>query len=264
VDIVAFKRHLRERNLPCVLFGLCAFAALPVVMTSASRQEIVVGAASNLTAVFQALGPAFEAETGIRPIFTFASTAQLARQIENGAPIDVFAAADEEHVRDLAVKKLLLPNSVSTYADGALALWIPPSGRAVRGIEDLTQPQVRTIALANPKLAPYGEAAVEAMTRAKIWERVKDKIVYAENINMARQFGASGNADAVFTAYPLVTREKGTVLKVDAKLYEPIRQALGIVSATRDAASAQRFVEFLLHGKGRQFLKDFGYSTPRR
>jgi molybdate transport system substrate-binding protein len=150
-----------------------------------------------------------------------------------------------------------------------LALWVPPiahhnGGKGVQSIEDLASPDVRIIAVANPRLAPYGEAAVEALKRAHVWDRVNSKIVYAENINMARQYGASGNADAVFTAYPLVMREQGTVLKVAPTLYSPIRQTLGIVAGSAHPDAALRFVEYLLQGNGRVLLKDYGYGVPAR
>mgnify|MGYP003335114467 CR=1 FL=1 len=94
--------------------------------------------------------------------------------------------------------------------------------------------------------------------------RVRPKVVYAENINMARQYGASGNADAVFTAYPLVMQSQGTVVKVNAALYSPIRQSLGIVAAAKNGDAARRFADHLLRGAGHDILKSYGYSTPNR
>ncbi|MEQ1947147.1 MAG: molybdate ABC transporter substrate-binding protein [Bryobacteraceae bacterium] len=264
--MVAYTRHALLapwRSIFSLLVALCVVAP----GAAWAKEEVLIAAASNLTAAFQAMGPKFEAETGIHPVFNFGSTAQLARQIQNGAPMDVFAAADEEHVRELEAAHLLVPGSVAEYAQGALALWVPPGTAAapvLRRLEDLTQPQVRVIAVANPKLAPYGAAAIEALKQAKVWDQLKARVVYGENINMVRQYGASGNADAVFTAYPLVMQERGTVIRVDARLYTPIRQALGIIAGSKNASSARRFVEYLLRGGGRDVLKNFGYSTPAR
>src|SRR3974390_1847415 len=122
---------------------------------AAAKPEVRVAAAANLSAGLQTLGPAFEGQTGIHPVFSFASTAQLTRQIENSAPFDVIAAADVEHVEELERQGLLVPASRARYAQGVLALWIPPnSGASIAGLEDLVKPEVRVIAVAKPDLAP--------------------------------------------------------------------------------------------------------------
>ncbi len=224
------------------------------------KSEITVAAAANLTEVAQALGSEFEARTKIHPVFSFGSTAQLTSQIENSGPFDVFLAADAEHVDKLDHEGLLEPGS-AVYAVGVLALWIPPSSILhVSKLEDLKSADVRVIALANPKLAPYGAAAVESLQRAGIWEAVRDKIVYAENISMAKQYGASKNADAVFTAYSLVFKEAGKVLPVAETLHQPIIQKLGIVAQSAHREEAQQFTRFVLGSSGRAVLARYGYK----
>lgn len=218
-----------------------------------------MAAAANLSEVFQQIGPQFEAATGIHPVFSFASTAQLATQIENGAPFDVFAAADVEHVDALAKKGILVPGSKAVYATGILALWFPSANFG--SLEDLVQPSVKVIALAKPELAPYGLAARETLQKLGIWSKVEAKVVYADNISMAKQYGSSGNADAVFTAYSLVLKEQGKVIQVDDKLHAPIDQALGIVAASKNQAAAREFMNFLLAGKGRGILSSSGYRV---
>jgi molybdate transport system substrate-binding protein len=133
----------------------------------------------------------------------------------------------------------------------------------VNSLSDLTQGDVKTIGLANPDLAPYGLASREALQHAGIWAQVEKKVVYAENISMARQYGVTGNADAVFTAYSLLTADKGKIIQVDEKLHAPIDQALGIVKASAHQAEARQFVEFLLRGKGRDILGSSGYRVRR-
>lgn len=223
-----------------------------------------MAAAANLTNAFARIGERFEARTGIRAVFSFGSTAQLARQIEEGAPFDVFAAADTEHVADLDRKGLLAPGTREVYARGVLALWSPPHVRnPLRRLEDLRSADVRFVAIANPKLAPYGEAAVDALKRASLWTDIQPKVVYAGNINAARQLGSSGNADAVFTAYSLVAAEGGSTIKVDPALHKPLDQALGILAPSGRRDEAKRFVEFLLRGEGRAMLQESGYGDPR-
>ncbi len=225
---------------------------------------LAVAAAANLTEVLNAAAPAFEAQTAIHPVFSFASTAQLTEQIENSAPYDVFFAADVSHVDQLEQKHLLASGSRAVYAVGVLALWIPPksAATAVNRVQDLASPSVRNIAIAKPELAPYGQAAVETLKAAGVWDQIQSKVVYAENIAMARQYGDSGNADAVFTAYSLVLRDAGKVIQVDEKLHQPIAQALGILASSTHQAEARKFADFFLKGDGKKTLRDYGYRFP--
>src|SRR5436190_7038888 len=202
---------------------------------------------------------AFEKQTNVHVVISYGSTAQLSQQIESGGPFDVFAAADTEHVDALIGKRKLQPASRAVYARGQLVLWIPNGAARIQTIEDLTQPEIRFIAIAQPKLAPYGRAAVEALEAAGIWQNVESKVAYANSISMAHQYAASGNANAAFTALSLVANDGGTVIKVDPKLYKPLDQALAIVSATTHRDSAARFTAFLLGAGGRSILSDSGY-----
>jgi molybdate transport system substrate-binding protein len=246
-----------------IIVALCAAGfQLATFAQNAPKPEITVAAAANLTEVAQTLGMEFEAQTKIHPVFSFASTAVLTTQIENSAPFDVLLSADAEHVDKLDHEGLLAPGSNAVYAVGVLALWIPPSSKAHAGkIEDLTAKDVRVIALADPKLAPYGEAAVETLQHAGIWDQVKDRIVYAENISMAKQYGTSKNADAVFTAYSLVLKEAGKVIQVDEALHAPIVQKLGVIARSQHHDWAQSFTTFVLTGPGRAVLARNGYKV---
>src|SRR3569623_1376595 len=207
------------------VLAMAALISFGIAGAQTAKREVAVAAAANLNAVFQTLGPQFQAETGIHPVFSFASTAQLAAQIDNGAPFDVFAGADTEHVAALEKKSRIVPGSRAVYATGILALWIPPdSPVSVSKPADLAQPAVKVIAIAKPELAPYGLAARETLQRLGIWNQVESRIVYADNINMAKQYGSSGNADAVYTAYSLVLKERGRVIHVDGKMHSHIEQ----------------------------------------
>jgi molybdate transport system substrate-binding protein len=246
---------------PSLFLAIAIAMALTACREKQLPRSITIGAAANLAEAFPQVGREFERQTGIHALFSFASTAQLARQIENSAPFDVFAAADSLHVAELDAKGLLAPGSRAVYARGVLALWIPEGSKAqVSGIEDLIRRDVHVIAIAKPDLAPYGQAAVETLERLRIWERVKQKIVYAENISMAKQYGKSNNADAVFTAYSLVLHERGKIIRVDDSLHQPILQELGIVEQSPHKEAAGKFVDFLLNGGGRSILTSYGYA----
>jgi molybdate transport system substrate-binding protein len=222
-----------------------------------------VAAAANLTDVFGELGNAFKSKTGVDVIFSYGPTAELAQQIANGAPFDLFAAADTEHVDSLVSTGKLTASSRTLYALGQLALWIPNGDQSgVRELKDLTRPQIRFIAIAQPELAPYGKASIEVLKNASLWDTLKSKIVYANNISQAKQWAASGNADAAFTAYSLVLHEHGTILKADPQLYHPLEQALAIVTSSPRIQEANQFRSFLLGPEGRTILAKSGYLLP--
>lgn len=205
----------------------------------------------------------FTRQTGTKVVISFGSTAQLAQQIEYGAPFDVFAAADTEHIDSLVRKGMLLPESRAVYALGVLVVWTPNGDTlGVNGLEDLAQPSVRSIAIASPDVAPYGRAAVDALRRASLWPSVQAKVVYATNINTAKQFAATGNADVAFTAYSLVLKGKGRVIRVNPSLYKPIEQAIGVVRDSRKQALAKSFESYLINGPGQTLLRQSGYLAP--
>jgi molybdate transport system substrate-binding protein len=251
---------LYRRTLLCIA-ALLASCGAP--RTSESAGKLTVAAAANLTDVFGEVGPAFKAQKGIEVAFSYGATAELSQQIDNGAPFDVFAAADAEHIDSLIARQELVADSKAIYARGQLALWIP--GGESSGNQDLkllTAPTIRFIAVAQPKLAPYGQAAVEALTHAHLWDSLQHKIVYANSVSMAKQLAATGNADAAFTAYSLVLHDRGAVLKVDPGRYRPIEQALAIVASTSRREEAQQFRSFLLGPEGRAILAKSGYLLP--
>jgi molybdate transport system substrate-binding protein len=242
--------------------GIGVVLACCVACRKTEQPDLTVAAAANLTDVFAQIGQAFTQQTGIHVVFSYGSTAQLAQQIENAAPFDVFAAADTAHVDQLVREGKILGESRVIYARGRLALWDPHD--SVKKLDDLSQPFIRFVAIAKPEVAPYGEAAVESLKNLGIWDKVQPKVVYATNINMAKQYAATGNADAAFTAYSLVQHERGRIIIVDEKLHQPIDQAVGIVSGSSRKADAKRFVSFLTGKEGRDILERFGYQDAPR
>ncbi len=249
-----FRRH--------IIRLLCG-TALAAACSAQGADKLTVAAAANLTDVFGEMGQKFKAKTGVDVVFSYGSTAELAQQIENGAPFDLFAAADTEHVDALVASHKLTGDSRAVYAVGQLALWIPGGPRnGIRELKDVIQQKVRFIAVAQPQLAPYGQATVEALKSAGLWDAAQPKIVYANSINMAKQMAATGNAEMAFTAYSLVLHEKGTVVKIDPRLHRPIEQALAINAAAGRMKEAAQFRSFLLGPEGRMILAEHGYLLP--
>ena len=218
---------------------------------------ITVAAAANLTEVFEEVGKAFTAETQIPVTFSYGPTATLARQVDEKAPFDVFAAADKEHVDALVKSGRMVAGTDAIYARGQLALWAPNGG--IEHLVDIAESRFKFVAIAQPELAPYGHAAVETLRASNLWETVQPKLVYASNINQAKQLAASGNADAAFTAYSLVLHDAGSVLKIDPKLHEPIDQAIGVVAGSAHEAEARKFVAFVTGPRGAEILTKSGY-----
>ena len=240
------------------LLGSCSSRRVPEPAT-----KLTVAAASNLTDVFGEVGRQFKVKTGIDTTFSYGSTVELAQQIDNGAPFDLFVAADTEHVDSLVATRKLMADSRAIYALGQLALWIPKGEpRGIREMKDLAAQQVRFIAVAQPELAPYGQATIEVLKNTGLWNAVQSKLVYANSISQAKQMAASENADAAFTAYSLVLHNRGTVLKIDPHLYHPIEQAMAIVASSPRIEEARQFRSFLLGPEARTILDSSGYLVP--
>lgn len=252
-----------SRHAGWILCGAALLTSCGARRDAESAGKLTVAAAANLTDVFGEIGREFKAKTGVDVVFSYSATAELAQQIENGAPFDVFAAADTEHVDSLVSARKLTSDSRAVYALGQLALWIPGAEQnGIRELKDLSKQQVHFIAVAQPQLAPYGEATIEVLKNAGLWDAAQPKIVYANSISMAKQMAATGNADAAFTAYSLVLHEKGTVVKIDPGLYSPIKQALAIVASSGRIEEARQFHSFLLGPQGRAILAQRGYLLP--
>lgn len=225
--------------------------------------EIVVAAAANLTDAFGEMGQRFTERTGVRVTYSFGATADLARQIENGAPFDMYAAADVSHVDDLARKGLLSDGTRAVYARGRLVVWTPAGGGLqLRRVEDLAGGRVSKVAIAKPDVAPYGRAAVESLRALGVWPQVEPKVVYAQSVAQAKQWAATGNADAALVPRSLVRDGEGETLEVDARLHAPIDQAMAVVRASKKQDEARRFVGFVLSAEGQSVLRSFGYDAP--
>lgn len=207
------------------------------------------------------MGKEFTARTGIRVRFNFGATADLAKQIENDAPFDVFASADVEHVEELGGKGLLTPGTNKLYARGRLVLWIPTgSNLTLNRIEDLARPEVELISIAKPDLAPYGRATVEALRALNLWTQIEPKIIYGQNVSQAKQYAATGNAEVAFIPLSLVKTGEGRIIEVDERLHQPIDQAIAVIKDSHQQQAAQRFLTFVLSSEGQAMLERYGYK----
>ena len=226
---------------------------------SANSAVLTVAAASDLTNLEPDLSTAFrknEPNSEVR--FVTAASGVLTQQIENGAPYDVFLSANAQFVDRLASNGKLTPASVLTYAVGRVGmLWRDGKPHSVN---DLKAGSVRIVALPNPKLAPYGVAAEQALQHAGVWEFVSTKVVYGENVRQTLQLFESGNADVVLTSDSLLQGKNAQVIPAD--WHQPIVQKGGIVAASHNPDPARRFLQFLNSPPGQAVFAGFGFSKP--
>jgi molybdate transport system substrate-binding protein len=251
-----------------VLRSLVAIVLL-VVPARAQAPDVRVAAASDLQAALPSVIARFQKETGVRVQPTFGSSGNFFTQLQNGAPFDVFLSADIEYPRRLQAAGL--GEGVVSYGTGRLVLWTRrDSGIDVtRGLDVVLDPRVKRIAIANPKYAPYGRAAVAALESQHVYEKVRDRLVFGENIAQAVQFAQSGNADVGIIALALAVgpalKASGTYVEIPASLHPPIEQGAIVLKSARDSAAARRFVAFLGRRDTVDYLKQAGFEgTPSR
>ena len=232
---------------------------MPVLLLGqSSAGGVTVAGAADLAPLEKGLKAAFERATGIRVTFTLGSSGMLARQIEHGAPYDVYLSANQKFVDDLVRSGHIRQASVRIYAHGRLGLW-SRSG-SVQTLQDLTKPEVLHLAIANPTHAPYGMAALNLLKERGLFEAIRGKLVYGENVRQAFEYAASGNADATITSWTLLHDKEGILLP--ESWHQPIRQAGGIVAATPQPDAAKRFLDFLGSEEGRRLLEQGGLFPP--
>lgn len=238
-----------------------------VASTGVARAEtLTVAVASNFTTTLKAVATAFEAGSEHRLRISSASTGKLYAQIVNGAPFDVFLAADVSHPRLLEANGIALADTRFTYATGRLALW---SRRAATDCSTwLTESDDGKLAIANPLHAPYGVAARETLESLDVWGRFTERLVVGENIAQTLQFAASGNAGAALVAVAQLRLdelpEDGCSWRVPADLHAPIEQQAVVLARARDNNAARDFHAFLQSDEARELIERSGYAVQDR
>lgn len=248
------------------ILAACTAAPAPVAMP-ARPVTLTVSAAADLTKAFAEIGQQFEAQTGVKVTFNFGSTGQLTQQIEAGAPVDLFAAANISYIEALEKKGLILSDTKQVYARGRIVLWTrADSSLTLERVEDLLKPEVRRIAIANPDHAPYGVAAREALQAAGAWSAVQPKLVLGENISQAYQYAATGNVDVGIVALSLVVPaaagEAGRYLLIPETLHNPLDQAHAVIKGTAHEPEARAFAAFIASPPGREIMRKYGFVLP--
>jgi molybdate transport system substrate-binding protein len=223
-----------------------------------------VAAASDLSFSFREIGAAYEKATGTRVDFSFGSTGLLEKQLAEGAPFDVFAAADMSFADDAVKAGACLADSKILYATGRIVLFPAKDAEfAARSIADLADPRVTRIAIANAEHAPYGRAAKQAMDRAGVWDTVQSKVVYGDNVSQALQFALSGNADVAIVALSLAVATPGEWTVIPADLHDRLDQALVVcVRGKAGTDAGRRFAAYVGSPTARAVMHKYGFLLP--
>ena len=252
----------RKATLRNTLVFLLACTQIALLCQAAAADELRVAVASNFSPTFRTLTEIYEKQSAHVITMIPGSTGKLYAQIRNGAPFDVFLAADVERPAALEKEGLGVAGSRFTYAIGCLVLWTAQADITDVGILLTTQQQQR-IAIANPQLAPYGRAAFEVLTSIKLWDALSPRLVRGESVGQTLQFVHSGNAALGFVSRSQIAAlpedEKGSVWLIPANLYAPIQQQALLL---RDTPAARDLLAFLISRPALQILTADGYDTP--
>ena len=230
----------------------------------ARADEVQVAVAANFTAPMQAIASAFERDTGHKAVLAFGATGKFYAQIRNGAPFEVFLAADDETPAKLEKEQMAVPGTRFTYAIGKLVLWSAQEGLVDPQGEVLKKGDFKHLAVANPKTAPYGAAALEALQRLGVLENLRPRFVQGENIAQTYQFVLTGNAELGFLALSQIYKDgrisAGSAWMVPANLYAPIRQDAVILGKGQNKPAARALLDYLKGEKARAIIKSYGYE----
>jgi molybdate transport system substrate-binding protein len=252
------------RKLVITTFAVGCFA----LSNFAQQKRVRVAAAADLQTAMPEIAKAFEAETKTGVDVVYGSSGNFYAQIRNGSPLDAFFSADSDYPRKLEESGLVEPHSLATFGIGSIVLWLPPGANCNPERDQwkcLQDPVVKKIAIANPEHAPYGRAAVAALHKAGLYDELKAKLVFGENISQAAQFVQSGNAQAGILALSLTLSpalRSGKQWKIPSEFYPRIEQTAVVLKSTRDKTAAQQFVDFATRGPGREVLAKFGFQPP--
>lgn len=238
----------------------------PTAETPVSEQEseIMVSAAASLTEAFTDMESQFEAENpGVNVDFNFGGSGNLRTQIEGGAPVDVFASADQKNMDILAGEELIENSTRKDFAQNSLVLIVPASSTLnITGIEDLTSPEVERIAIGNPDTAPVGKYTTQALTEAGIWDQLENKTVLADDVKQVLVYVERGEVDAGFVYMTdAKTAAPGTIeIVTNVTVSTPISYPIAVISASENKEEAQAFVDYVTGEEGQEILEEYGFT----
>ena len=248
--------------LLCIL-TLAVSVESPAVAQPKQPPVLTVYGAADLTFAFREIAALFEKSTGTKVVLVLGSTGNLAKQIEHGAPADVFFAANASFVDDLQSKGAVIPETRQLYAQGRIVLAVPRDSKlSIQRLEDLLRPDVKRIAIANPEHAPYGRAAQQALQAVRVWDALKPRLVYGENIRHTLQFIETGAVEAGIVALSVADTPGVRYVPIDPSLHAPLNQIAAVVKRSARPELAFAFLQFVNGPEGRPIMKRYGFLLP--
>jgi molybdate transport system substrate-binding protein len=260
-----YVRKLYVAGWAALILCVGVHLALP---RDAVAEEITIAAASDLNFAIKDVIAEYEKATGYHVKLSLGSSGNFYAQIQNGAPFDLYFSADIGYPKKLEEAGLIVPGSVYRYAVGRIVLWTNHASRrdVSKGMEVLRDPAVKKIAIANPKHAPYGRAAVAAMQHFKVYDEAKDRLVLGENISQAAQFIESGACDVGVIALSLALaptmKAAGTYWEIPSDAHPPLEQGAAILKSSKQQETARQFLEFMQGTQGQEIMKRYGFTLP--
>jgi molybdate transport system substrate-binding protein len=263
-----FRGKAAVVRVMCVALVTGAIALGLVLPPIAFSEDLTIAAASDLNFAFKELVAEYEKTTGNHVKLSLGSSGNFFSQIQNGAPFDLYFSADIGYPKKLEEAGLTIPGSLYRYAVGRIVLWTGNESRidVAKGLQALREPTIKKIAIANPKHAPYGRAAVAAMEHFKVYDHVKDRLVLGENISQAAQFIESGACDIGIIALSLALaptmKARGTYWEVPAEAHPPLEQGAVILKSSTHQGPSKEFMEFMKSSQGQEIMQRYGFTLP--
>jgi len=257
---------VRSKRLLFAAAVFCLFFRMPCY--AAPQTEITVSAAISLKNAFEEIGRGFEVKNpAIKVLFNFGGSGDLARQIEAGAPVDVFASASPKDMQDIQDKNLLFPETRAVFAGNSIVIVQPSqSGLKLAGVEDLKKPEVRRIGIGNPQTVPAGRYAAEVLAFFKLGDALKEKLIMGENVRQVLDYVVRGEVDAgIVYKTDALTQPSGVKIffHVPQASHSPVLYPAAVIKNTKSLEAAKRFVRFVVGDTAaRRIFENYGFSKP--
>jgi molybdate transport system substrate-binding protein len=260
------RLHGTRRSLFAVACLIAVFSAGGIRAQSTPTQEITVSAAISLKNAFEEIGKTFtQKHPGTKVVFNFGASGDLARQIEAGAPVDIFASAAQKDMDDIGKKGLIAANSRKDFAKNAVVLVRPANSTIpLQTLTDLQKKEIGKIAIGNPKTVPAGRYAEEALRHHNLWDAIKDKLIFAENVRQVLDYVARNEVDAglIYSTDAMAgSKQVRVVMGFPEGSHQPVIYPIGVIKGTKEASLSKAFVDFVISEEGQRVLSRYGFIT---
>ena len=260
--------YMRMLAVTAWILAFSAIVGIDGWMSPSQAEDVTVAAASDLNFAIKELIGEYEKQTGHHVKLSLGSSGNFFAQLQQGAPFDLYFSADIGYPKKLEEAGLTVPGTLYRYAIGRVVLWAPKNSPldVTKGMTVLREPTIKKIAIANPKHAPYGRAAVAAMEHEQVYADVKDRLVLGENISQAAQFIESGACDVGIIALSLAMapamKNAGTYWEIPADHHSPLEQGAVIMKQSKNQDVARHFLEFMRGPRGQEIMTRYGFTLP--